>query len=348
MTELLKDILREPDELTKSLQYNCLRERGRLDQAARLVSEAKAVYIVGIGSSWHAGMAVRSIFHAGGCPAVLVDAAEMVHFTSVPRGSAVIVLSRSGRSIEIVQIVDQLKSRQVKIIAVTNTIDSPLARKSDVCLKLAARFDHQVSISMYSGLALVGSLLASLALGQLNERLICNLQGALASAKLALPSWQEQIAATTWLDRDAPAYFLARGGSLASCHEARLLWEEAAKAPASALSTGGFRHGPQEMIHAGVRVGIWLDGGKLRSEDSEVTKDLRLNGAPVFLIGQNVDECAADLVINLPAVPPEWQFLLDIIPAQIAAERLSRIRGEDCDAFRFCPYIIERAGGIIA
>jgi glucosamine--fructose-6-phosphate aminotransferase (isomerizing) len=348
MTKLLEDILREPDELTQSLQHIWFREHGGLEEAARLVRDAKVVYIVGIGSSWHAGMAVVSFLHAGGRPAILMDASEMLHFTAIAPESVAIILSRSGRSIEVVQLLDLLRSQRAKIIAVTNTMDSPLGKSADVCLKLEARFDNQVSISMYSGLTLVGSLVASLAVGRLDEGVVRNLEESLASAKHAMPSWQEQIGPASWLDRDAPTYFLARGGSLASCHEARLLWEEAAKAPASALSTGGFRHGPQEMIHDGLRVAMWLDGKKIRTQDLAVAADLRLYGARVFLIGQSVEENVADLVINLPFILSGWQFLVDIIPAQIAAERLSHLRGEDCDAFRFCPYIVEHAGGIVA
>jgi len=348
MTKLLEDILHEPEELTKSLHQNWYHGRQRLEEAGHLVRDARAVYIVGIGSSWHAGMAVLSIFHAFGCPALLVDASEMVHFTLIPRESTVIILSRSGRSIEVVQILEQMKSQQAKVIAVTNTMDSPLAEQAHVCLQLAARFDHLVSISMYSALALVGSLIAAVAVGRLDEPLVRRLTDSLASTKETVALWQEQIEATTWLNHNAPTYFLARGGSLASCYEARLLWEEAAKVPASSLSTGGFRHGPQEMVHEGLRVAIWLDGEKLRAEDMALAMDLRRNGVRVFLIGQGVEHSAADLVINLPSIFPKWQFLIDIIPAQIAAERLSRLRGVECDTFRLCPYIVEHTGGLTA
>ena len=347
MTKLLQDIHHEPDELIKSLDNAWHEGRQRLGEAGRLVREARSVYVVGIGSSWHAGMAVVSIFHAYGCPALLIDASEMVHFTSIPRRSTVIILSRSGRSLEVVQMLEQLKSQQASIIAVTNTPDSPLAKEADVCLLLQARFDHLVSITMYSALALVGSLIAAVAGDGLDEVLVRSLTESLVSAKNAVASWQEQIETAPWLTRDAPTYFLARGGSLASCYEARLLWEEAAKAPASSLSIGGFRHGPQEMVHDGLRVAMWLDGEKLHAEDLALAADLRQNGCRVFLIGQGVKQTAADLVITLPPIPPGWQFLIDIIPAQIAAERLSRLRGVDCDTFRLCPYIVERAGGLV-
>jgi hypothetical protein len=47
-----------------------------------------------------------------------------------------------------------------------------------------------------------------------------------------------------------------------------------------------------------------------------------------------------------PATPPGWQFLVDCLPIQLAAEELARRRGADCDEFRICPYIIESEGGL--
>jgi fructoselysine-6-P-deglycase FrlB-like protein len=179
-----------------------------------------------------------------------------------------------------------------------------------------------------------------------------SLTESLLSVEQRLDLWREKIEASdqmsSWISSNSPVYFLARGASLASCHGARLLWEEAAKAPATAMSTGGFRHGPQEIAHPGLRFCLWLDQHSLRAEDLEVAKDLRRLGAAVMLIGAELPDAAGDLVFSLPRSPRGWQFLVDIIPAQIAAERLSRLRGVDCDSLRFCPYIVENEGGIIS
>ena len=48
----------------------------------------------------------------------------------------------------------------------------------------------------------------------------------------------------------------------------------------------------------------------------------------------------------LPAVPARWQFLIDVIPIQIAAERFAAVLGEDPDSFRLCSYIVEDEGGL--
>jgi glucosamine--fructose-6-phosphate aminotransferase (isomerizing) len=290
---------------------------------------------------------VQALFQARGRAVSLIDASELLHFAEIAPNSTLVVVSRSGKSVEIVRLIEKARRAGAKIVAITNTPDSPLAQSANVTLRMEAAFDHNVSVTMYSGLTLVGGLLAAAALGTLDEPLEGALAGALHTLPSAFPNWRRQIEHSDWFAPDAAAtYLLARGASLASAQEARLLWEEAAKAPATALTTGGFRHGPQEVVRPDLRVALWLDAERLRDQDLALTRDLRAAGAKVLLIGQNAPEDAGDLVFSLPPVPTDWQFLTDIVPAQLAAEHLSRLRGEDCDSFRFCPYIVEGEGGL--
>ena len=134
---------------------------------------------------------------------------------------------------------------------------------------------------------------------------------------------------------------------MGTAQEARLLWEEGVKAPATAMGTGVFRHGPQEMVREGMRFGIWLDAERMREQDLATAGDLGKLGASVLLIGQNVPEGFADLTFELPSIPAAWQFLVDCIPAQLAAEQLARLSGEDSDTFRLCSFVVEDEAGLL-
>jgi len=270
-----------------------------------------------------------------------------MHFTRQAPRSALVVLSRSGRSVEIVNLLAQAKKEGVKVIGITNTRDSPLTETAEAVLMLNATFDHLVSITMYSALALVGGLLVAAVVGFLNTSLKDELDASLLAATRALDDWNRAISSSDWFSSDQVTYFLARGGSVASSYEARLLWEEAAKAPSAVVGTGAFRHGPQEAVTEGVRFGMWIDAERMRFEDLALAKDLRKLGGRVLVIGQNLPDDAGDLVLKLPTIIPDWQFLTDIMPAQIAAENLAKVRGMDCDSFRLCPYVVEFEGGLV-
>jgi len=346
VTKLLENICAQPGELGKSLSHSFGPGRDALKQAAELIADARQIYITGIGSSWHAGMAVASLFEYEGVPVLLKDASELLHFARLPEQSALIILSRSGMSVEVVSLVENAEAAGATVIGVTNTPDSRLATRADVTLRVEAAFDHHISVTMYSALALVGGLLAAAVTGTLTDRLHRDLQKALEDAQKALGPWQKRLQGHPWFAQEASAYFLARGGSLASAHEARMLWEEGAKAPASVLSTGGFRHGSQEIVRPDLRVALWLDVARMRHEDLALAADLRHRGVKVALIGQNLPGDAADLVFEVPAAPDRWQFLTDVIPAQLAAEYLARLRGVDCDNLKYRPYIIDSEGGL--
>jgi hypothetical protein len=101
------------------------------------------------------------------------------------------------------------------------------------------------------------------------------------------------------------------------------------------------------MVTSDVRFGLWIDSHQMREQDFSVARDLRRLGSPVLLIGQDLPEPAGDLVFQIPSIAPDWQFLIDIIPAQLAAEHLARLQGVDCDSFRIGSYIVEGEFGLI-
>lgn len=347
MTHFLRDILRQPEELRRTIDHLSKAGKPALDAAATAICSARHVYLTGIGSSWHAALNVGALSYKHARPVYMQDAAELLQFASFPPGAAIIIISRSGRSIEIVQLAAKAHAAGATVIAVTNAPDGPLAKKAQISIVVPIALDHAISVNTYSTLALATGLLASNAAGSFDAQLASTLSQSIAETARAIPGWQKQIADTTWLLPGAVSYFLSRGSSLGSCYEARLLWEEGVKSPATAMGTGSFRHGPQEMIAKDFRFGMWIDGVQMREQDLAVARDLQRLGASVMLIGQILPSDATDLVFQLPAIPPEWQFLIDIIPVQLAAERLSRLSGVDCDSFRLCSFIVEDEYGLL-
>ena len=346
-THCLRDILREPGELRTCLGNLLDAGRPAFDRAAAMLRDASEVYIAGIGASWAAGMAAQSFFSRAGRPATLVDASELMHQESFRPGSAIVVLSRSGRSIEVVALLDRAAKAGAKVIGVTNAPDSPLGKRSDAALLLGIGFDHAISVVTYSTVALGGALVSAAATGQIHASDLQALRSSLEAAPKAIPSWREHLAGNAWFAAEKGTYFLARQAGLASAHESRLLWEETAKAPATAMTAGAFRHGAQEIVEPGLRFGLWIDGTLRREEDLAMARDLRKLGARVMVIGQGVPPDAGDLVFELPPIPPAWQFVTEIIPAQLAAEHLAGLRGVDCDSFRLGAHVVTREGGLL-
>ena len=347
MTHFLNDILRQPNTLKRTIDFLLGAGRPALDAATAAIRDARHVYLTGIGSSWHAALTAGPLFHFGACPVQMLDVAELLEFATIPPDSAIIVISRSGRSVEVVNLLTKVRNGGMTVIAITNSEDGSLTKEAQIPIVVPTELDHAISVNTYSTLAATAGILASSVVGSWSSILRTSLSRAVEETASALPAWQAQIADTRWLAPGAVYYFLARGSSLGSCHEARLLWEEGVKSPATAMGTGSFRHGPQEMVTQDVRFGMWIDRERVRAQDLAVARDLRKLGASVMLIGQDLPKDAGDLVFQLPSVPSDWQFLIDIIPAQLAAERLARRSGVDCDTFRYCSFIVEDEYGLL-
>ncbi len=346
-SRFLQDILAEPRELAALLKRLLGPQRALLERGAALLRAAPMPWIAGMGSSFHGGHAIQAFFDTAGRPARNGDAGELLHFATLPRGSTLLLLSRSGRSVEVVELLAKAHAAGCVVIGVTNDPESPLAKGCDPVVLLQAPFDFNVSVTMYSGVALAGALMAALAVESWRDEIAGELLRALADAERRLTAWQAAIAASSFCTRDATTLLLARGAGLAAACEARQLWEEAAKHPATALSTGAFRHGPNEVIAPGARVVLWLAGdARLRAFDLTLVTDLRRAGVKVALIGRDLPPGAADLLLELPALPSAWQFLVELMPARLLAEATARLRGVDCDLFRYCPFVVDQEAGL--
>jgi glucosamine--fructose-6-phosphate aminotransferase (isomerizing) len=343
----MQDILRQPDELRRAIAHLTGPGQTCLQRAVAVIRRARHVFLTGIGASWHAALAAGTLFRLHGRPVYMLEADELLHFTSLPPDSVVIAISRTGRSIEIVQLAAKIREAGASLIGITNSPESPLATEAAICIVIPIALDFAISVNTYSTLALGAGALADLVCSDADALDLAWLQRALLEADQRLAGWREQIDSTQWLAPGASYYFLARGTSLASCYESRLLWEEAAKLPATAMSTGSFRHGPQETVRQGMRFAIFIDPVLMRTQDLAVADDLRTLGADVLLLGQGLPESSGHLVFQLPEMPPHWQFAVDIIPVQLAAERMASLAGVDCDSFRVCSYVVEDESGLL-
>ena len=347
MTRFLQDILRQPDELTKTLTFLSGHGRTSVESAASAIRQARHVYLTGIGASWNAALGAGLIFHAGGLPVHMLDASELLQFATIPPQSVIVVLSRSGRSIEIVKLLAKARSASATVIGVTNFREGTLAKEAAVPVVLPVQSDNGISVNTYTTLAAGAAAIATASVGAFSPQLVESLSNTIKNTAKCIPQWQKQFADTNWLEPGAPYYFLARGSSLATAHEAELLWGEGAKVLAVAMGTGTFRHGPQEAMRPGVRVAIWIDGEQMRERDLAVARDLIRIGCSVLAIGNNLPEDAGQLVMLIPPSPPYWQFITDVVPIQLAANHLAQISGADCDSFRFASYIVEDEDGLV-
>jgi len=107
--------------------------------AARLILDAPGRVIVsGMGKSGHVGRKIAATFASTGTPAQFVHPAEASHgdLGMVMRGDVVLVLSNSGETPELADIVAHTRRFGIPLIGVAAREDSTLLRQADVAILL--------------------------------------------------------------------------------------------------------------------------------------------------------------------------------------------------------------------
>ena len=106
-------------------------------KAIELLSKAPRIGAAGCG---HSGIICQHLAHLMCCierPARFISPAEAVHGATgfLQEGDVMVFASRGGKTKELLPIVDICKTKGVKIISVTENLESPLALAADVVLK---------------------------------------------------------------------------------------------------------------------------------------------------------------------------------------------------------------------
>lgn len=113
--------------------------RAAFAKAVDLLSHASRIAASGCG---HSGIACRHLAHLMCCaerPARFLSPAEAVHggMGFLQPGDVMVLVSRGGKTDELLPIADICRSKGVAVIGVTENASSPLAEKSDVILALS-------------------------------------------------------------------------------------------------------------------------------------------------------------------------------------------------------------------
>lgn len=106
-------------------------------QAVELLKNATRIGTCGCG---HSGIICQHLAHLLCCierPARFISPAEAVHGATgfLQKGDVMVFASRGGKTKELLPIIDICKAKGVKIISVTENLESPLATSADVVIK---------------------------------------------------------------------------------------------------------------------------------------------------------------------------------------------------------------------
>jgi arabinose-5-phosphate isomerase len=120
------------------------------------------VIVIGMGKSGHVGNKIAATLASTGTPAFAVHPAEAGHgdLGMLTKEDVVIGISQSGKSDELLQLIPYIKRHAIKLIAMTGTTDSLLAKSADAVINTSV-YEEACPL----GLAPTTSTTLTLALG---------------------------------------------------------------------------------------------------------------------------------------------------------------------------------------
>ena len=113
-------------------------DKGEFERAVKALSAAERIGASGCG---HSGIACQHFCHLMCCveqPARFIYPSEAVHgaLGFIQKGDAMVLVSRGGKTDELIQIANICRGKGAVIIAVTENLSSPLAAGADIVLAM--------------------------------------------------------------------------------------------------------------------------------------------------------------------------------------------------------------------
>ncbi len=295
--------------------------------------------LVGMGASANAIGAALSAYWAAGLPATAWLGSELGYAGAASNFDAVIAVSQSGKSTEIVAALNGPVAGYPKLV-VTDGPDAPAARLADAALGLALLGDSNVRTIGYTGTLQALFLLADALAGPGQEpaadwdRLADEVDRQLPAAERLAADLLAALSDVRSFDVVGPG---AQAGTAA---QGALLLREVAKRPASAYETYQYLHGPIEA--AGPGLGLLIIGG---AREARLAASLAGTGAQILLITDLGDAAltAAGLgaatpgltVFQVPGGDDATLATLGILPLQTISGALAEAAGLPDGEFRF-------------
>ena len=299
------------------------------DAARRLAAAIDGdALLVGSGSSYFAAQLGAVALRRRGIGAHALAATEAQGDSKAYQGKIVIAISQSGRSSDVLAALDVLHPRRV--IAVTNTVVSPLGERSDVTLDVAAGPEYAIpATKSVTATAIVLLSAASLLSGDTTRS-----AAVLIDTARAVRAWLREApgivdaANAIAARRDVMVLGTDYGAPIA--RETALKFKEATYLHAEGFEAGEFRHGSAAMLDATSVVLAVMD----HDGETIVARPLReaaKTGALRYVIGaRTIDE----LPRLGPVVDEAFNTLAWLVTAQMLALFAARARGIDSDTPR--------------
>ena len=346
-TFMLKEINEQPQAVADTIGDRVRHGRLELEGLGvddETLRQLRRIVILAAGTAYHAGVAARyAIEEWARLPVEHDIASEWIYRNPVlDRDTLVIGISQSGETRDTIEAMKLAREMGAHTVAITNMMGSQITREVDSVLYTRCGVEMAVAASKTFTAQLSLLFLVALKLAQVRKTLPDEELKFILDSLYSLP---EKI--QYFLDGDHPIeeiaqryhsapffLYLGRHIGLPVALEGALKLKEISYIPTEAYSAGEMKHGPIALLDENTPVVVVATRIHVYDKIVSNIQEVRARGAYVIAIATDGNEDIqhhADDVIYVPDAPAFLQAILAVVPLQLLAYRIARLRGLNVD-----------------
>jgi glutamine---fructose-6-phosphate transaminase (isomerizing) len=346
-TFMLKEIFEQPEAVAETIgdrvRHGTLVLEG-LGMDDEQLRGLRRIVLVACGTAYHSCVVGRYVIEEWARVPVEFDiASEWIYRDPVIGDDTLVIgISQSGETRDTIAAMQLAREKGAHTVAVTNMMGSQITREVDSVLHTRAGIEMAVASSKTFSAQVALLYLVALKLAQVRETLpageiefILDFVYKLPRKIQAFLAADHPISEIAQRYYDAPFFlYLGRHIGLPVALEGALKLKEISYIPTEAYSAGEMKHGPIALLDEATPVVVVATNIHVYDKIVSNIQEVRARGAHVIAIATDGNEDIqhhADDVIFVPKTPAFLQVVLAILPLQLLAYRIARLRGLNVD-----------------
>jgi len=346
-TFMLKEIYEQPDGVAETIGDRVRHGRLELEEIGLSDDELRGlsrIVLLACGTAYHSCVVARYVVEEWARIPVEMDIASEWRYRNPVIGpdTLVIGVSQSGETADTMAAMRLAREMGAHTLGITNMVGSQITREVDAVLYTRCGLEIGVAASKTFTAQVALFYLIALKLAQVRSTLPPDEIASLLEEVHALPDRiREFLEGAHPIDEIAQRHFdkpfflyLGRHIGLPVCLEGALKLKEISYIPTEAYSAGEMKHGPIALLDEDTPVVCIATDSHVYDKVVSNIQETRARGAQVIAIATDGNEDIqhhADDVIYVPRTHPFLQAALAVLPLQLLAYRIARLRGLNVD-----------------
>ena len=345
---MLKEIYEQPTALADTIRDK-FDSSGEVafDELSLTAEQARAlrrIVIVACGTAFHAGLLAKYLFERWVSLPVEIEIASEFRYRNlvVNQEDLVVAVSQSGETMDTLAGVREANRRGARVIAVVNTVGSQMTREAEGVIYTHAGPEIGVAATKTFTSQMAAIYMLAMYLGRLRGAVSDERYSRVVEELKVMPSKMEEAlaeersvleCARKYYQRD-DFLFLGRSVGYPIAMEGALKLKEISYIHAEGYPAGEMKHGPIALLDGDVPVVVIATRDSVYEKIVSNIEEVRARGAPVLAVATRGDAQIAQICDDVITVPETREMLyplLTVIPLQLLAYHIAKLKGRNVD-----------------